>query len=312
MTAPADTLEREGIAREIMEEFLERMAAGTRGALVPVLPHAAPETTIAAVAVREVEEAARAARELQEASLKLTQPEDWVLFATRDGAQVCFLEDVGCQRVRPLWGITFDATDLRRDLVDRELEDGHFIAEAIVRGRSAVTGEVVEEVGNRSSTGFFGKAWAASEGKAVEREQVKANVRKAALANARGRCVRTIAGLGQVPLARLVSAGLDPQRIRGVEIQNGTHGGAGDYATTPQVKKIAAEALKKVAGLADFMSYEELRSVVHSAHLTGGRNGKASRLIDRLQNAELDAITVEKFEEALGVPLGQPEPGSEG
>ncbi len=314
------TTERTSPAAERARELLE--PRDTTGALVPVelidelreRADASPRT-LSALAASDVQQAAAAAVEMQRASIALTFPEDWVMFRAKDGAEVCFLEDVGCARVRPLWGISFDSVDYRRDFIEHELDDGHLFIEATARATSALTGEEAVEIGSRSSDGFFGSAWAASESKPVERERVKSNIRKAALANARGRIIRTLTGLGQVPVKELRARGLDTSRVRGVEFQEGTRGGSGSYASEPQIKAIVGEALRsqKVAGLQQLgLDWDHLADRVRAASLTGGRGGKASKLIERLKNAEVGGVTVEQFEQALGVRLVESEPGSEG
>src|SRR5262245_5651050 len=42
---------------------------------------------------------------LRRASIRATMPEDWVLFRAPEGQVTGYLEDAGCMRVRPLWGI---------------------------------------------------------------------------------------------------------------------------------------------------------------------------------------------------------------
>jgi len=301
MTETATQRETEAyeILREIAQRVLQQQTLpAVRSPMAPTVP----PPTISSLAVEDVQRASEAAMELQAASIKLTYPEDWVIFKARDGAEIGFLMDDGCQRVRPLWGITFDRVDFRRDFTERETDDGQFVIEAVVTARSALTGEDHIEVGFRSSLGLFEKAWNDSADKPVERAMVKANIRKSALRNARGRIIRTISGLGATPKARLIECGLDVRRIRGVSFESGSKGGSGGYATEPQVNLICGEALnrKKVAGLDKLIEFSALKTAVEGASLP---KAKASKLIERLKAVEPGAITVEEFQSVLGVTL---------
>lgn len=140
-----------------------------------------------------------------------------------------YLQDVGCQRVRSLWGISLAGINPREDVIEVKLdgpEGGDFWIEVQVRGRCAITDEENSELGGPGSDGFFGPAWEKSKDKPVERERVRSNIRKAAIANGQGRLVRRLTGLGSVPVARLAAIRLDRKRMRGTEFQSGTRVGA--------------------------------------------------------------------------------------
>lgn len=293
-TEVAEPTRAMGILDEILSEVRERG------------PRREPETLVG-LTLRSADDAVELFRVLHEQSLKKTYPEDWVKFTTQDGAEVCYLQDVGCDRVAGLWQIDFSRAHPASDVIGRDLDDGHYVAEVIVQAHSQLTGQTMEELGFRSTEGFFERAWekAREQESAVQMERIKANVKKAAIANAHGRIVRGIAGLDQVPLERLKAA-LGPdkmKRIRGAEFQSGTKGGSGGYASEPQLKLIAGEALKKVSGLSQALKFDEIVEKVRSAHLTGGRGGKASQVIERLKAAEPNSVTVAQFEQALGVTL---------
>lgn len=264
--------------------------------------------TFKGLTLQDVEGAINVIEKLQDASLRLTHPQDWVFFGrAEDPIKVYFLQDVGCQRIKDLWGITFDALNLRRDTDAQELPDKSYVVEVAVRATSALTGGTVEEIGFRSSTGLFARDWqkAVDDENHVEKARLKANVRKAALANGRGRCIRTITGTAQMPHERLAKRFTDEQMklIRSADFQAGTKGGAGNYATDAQLAFIGREAGKKVAGLQQAIEFDRLVEKLSVASLTGGRTGTASALIDKLKNAKPNSWTVAQLEKELGVRL---------
>ncbi len=248
-------------------------------------------------------------RELVEASIKLTYPEDWVVYPTRDGAKLCYLQDVGCQRIRGLWGISFDRTDLMRDMIEERIEAGedvHFQYLARAGGKCSVTGEEGDELGSRlTSDGLFSKQWEEARLEPSERARLKANVRKAALANGQGRLVRKFTGMNSLPMQVLEQHGMDVARCRGIRFESGTKGGSGEGASEPQLKRLAGVACMegKVAGLAK-SQYQAVLAAIGQAQL--GKK-KASDLIDRLSKSEAP-VEAAKFWQGVGVadPFAKP------
>lgn len=284
---------------ELTEELRQRAEEST-----------APQT-FGALASRDADRAGEMLLEAQVASIKLTYPEDWVLFEAKDGARVCFLQDVGCSRVRPYWEVSFERFDPRRDMEEEEIE-GELFVEATVIARSRLTGEEVVEIGNRSSIGFFEKAWHAAKDKPIERRQIRSSIRKAALANARGRVIRTISGLGAVPVMRLQEVGLDTSRIRGVKFEQGTRGGTtSSSASEKQLQRLTMLVTKeqKVRGF-DRSHYEAVFSQLQESGLS---KHKASSLIDALSKVE-EPWGLEALGRAVGREItgGGPAEGGEG
>ena len=296
MTQPATrttTLERSAgsvDARELLDELL---AIGARR----------EDDTLAGLVLDKTQDVIAKHRELVEASIKLTYPEDWVVYPSRDGHKLCYLQDVGCQRIRALWGISFDRTDLMRDMIEERIEDDddvHFQYIARVGGTCSVTGESSDELGSRlTSDGLFKKAWVDARNEPSERARLRANVRKAALANGQGRLVRKFTGTNLMPIEVLAKYGMDTARCRGIKFESGTQGGSGDGASEPQLKRLAGVACMegKVAGFtkANFSTVMQL--------LSGAQLGKkkASDLIDRLSKSE-SPVEPAKFWAGVGIP----------
>src|SRR5262245_9546330 len=101
--------------------------------------------------VVEVVEARATALEVsRKRGIRLTSPEDWLLFKNKEGRVRAFLDDAGAGRVRDILGVeVFDV----QDPVKVMAPDGQsFMFTQIASGRSKTTGQVVERVeGGRAS-----------------------------------------------------------------------------------------------------------------------------------------------------------------
>jgi hypothetical protein len=276
----------------------------------------APQT-ISVLAAKDVKKAAEAAAELQSASIRLTYPSDWIVFRAKDGQITGYLQDAGCQRVRPLWGISFAKFSPRTDLEESTTPDGHYLVDAYVEGLCALTGETLQEIGHRDSGGLFGPAWEEA-WKAEDHltlAKLRADVKKASIANAQGRIVRRASGLSQVPVDRLAHLlGVKADSFRGVKFREGTRGGGSSStsdASDAQLNLIAGEAVraKKVANAKDF---KLIRGFAEDAKLT---KDQASKVIETLKAAKPGAISSDQFLALLGIApaaAAEREPGEEG
>lgn len=130
-------------------------------------------------------------------AIRMTHPEDWVLFKSPDDRVTGYLQDAGCDRVRDITGIeVFGISEPER----MAAADGKSFMYLIRgSGRSRLTLQVVEEMeGGRESTDDFCRG---REGAGLELA-----VRKAARANLDGNITRELAGLKTVPLEELQKA----------------------------------------------------------------------------------------------------------
>lgn len=136
---------------------------------------------------------------LRAASILMTYPEDWLLFRGRDGEIKCYLQDAGCDRIAPLWGIeVFDIQPPER----LPGPGDQFCWIQIGSGRCAMTNQVVERMeGMRDSTDDIAKNYSG-----VKKEYI---VRKSARANLDGSILRELSGFKTVPLAELVKVAPD-------------------------------------------------------------------------------------------------------
>lgn len=133
---------------------------------------------------------------LRKASLALTMPQDWVLFRTRDGHVTGFLQDLGCDRIRALWGVEITP---KGGYERTQAGDGSFAYTIRGRGYCKVTGETVTDLeGTRYSTEEFVK-----NDKGIELE---IKVKKSARANLDGSIVRKLTGMKSVPEEELAEA----------------------------------------------------------------------------------------------------------
>lgn len=130
--------------------------------------------------------------------VRMTSPEDWVLFKAKDDRITGYLSDAGCDRLRDITGIEiFDVGQPER-IVDADGKGG-FMYLITGNGRSRLTMQVVETMeGGRHSSDDFCKD---KTGAALE-----LTVRKAARANLDGNITRELAGLKSVPLEELIAA----------------------------------------------------------------------------------------------------------
>lgn len=149
--------------------------------------------------------------QLREASIKATYPTDWVIHKSAEtGLALAYLQDHGAERAGKPWGIV-----LRKPVYEREdFSDGTFIYYCrSPLAYSRRTGEFIENIeGARWSGHRFFESQIGPEKKVDP-----LNVRKAAYRNLHGRVVRTLAGLGSLPVDILKKAGLDTDKCILVE-----------------------------------------------------------------------------------------------
>ena len=134
------------------------------------------------------------------AAIRMTDPEDWLLFKDKQGREVAYLQDCGCERVRPIFGIsTYDVSPPQKV----SLTEGGFIYMITGSGRCGLTQEIIESVtGGRASTDDY----IAKQDPAPKGAQLELLVMKAARSNLEGNIVRALAGLKSVPITQIMDA----------------------------------------------------------------------------------------------------------
>lgn len=168
------------------------------------LRHPATPTTVDEISAQQHPGELAAARvtvieTLRTASIRLTHPEDWVLFKSPDehgGQIVGYLQDAGCDRVRDIWGIEiFQISQPERVAAI----DGSFHYLITGSGRCRLSRQIVESIeGGRSSTDDFCRGKTGID--------LELTVRKAARANLDGNITRELSGLKAIPLVELQRA----------------------------------------------------------------------------------------------------------
>jgi hypothetical protein len=151
-------------------------------------------------AVEIIEARVQILKTVRLAALRMTLPEDWVLFRAPEehgGQVVGYLQDCGADRVRDIFGIRVFNVSTPEKVV---AGDGtHFMYLVSGRGASSLTRQVVDGIeGGRSSTDDFCKD---KTGAALE-----LLVRKAARANLDGNVTRELSGMKSVPLEEITEA----------------------------------------------------------------------------------------------------------
>ena len=286
---------------EILDEITEATAARGVG----------ESRTIASLVLGRVDEMAQELANLVRASIVMTNPQDWVVYTTRDGHKLAYLQDVGCQRVAPLWGISTRVTD-----TEKTTEGDHFHCSVMVTGHCKQTGQDFDEIGSRSSSGgLFEMAWKKTDGDPQARVKLRFDVQKSAIANARGRAIRNATGLNLVPLDVLEGIfGTERAKLcRGVRHESGTKGGSGDMASEPQLKRLAMLATKQKL-VNDAPEYHELMKILEGCALKKKGPGSVSEVMQRLEDASKPASWA-AFCKAIGfkdtaTPKGEEAPQS--
>lgn len=134
---------------------------------------------------------------LRVAAIKLTMPNDYVLFKTDEGRISAFLSDSGCDRVKKLFGIQIS----NLGPMDRiEAKDGTFAYRITADGACGVTGE---SVFGMEGVRYSDERYALDKPDGIQREVA---VQKAARANLDGGITRELAGLKSIPLEELERA----------------------------------------------------------------------------------------------------------
>lgn len=155
-------------------------------------------------------------------SLSRTNHQDWVKMG-----RGFYLQESGCMKLRQVWAIYF------RDLTvsKEENEDGSVTFNAQVTCGSGMLDKwygceaTLEQIGSRSSEDkFFG-----------ENPDLQ-DVKKAAIANCRGRAIVALLGLQNMTEEDLVKNGIDVSKISGVEFKSGSKGGATASGTDKEVQ----------------------------------------------------------------------------
>ena len=134
------------------------------------------------------------------AAVHMTSPEDWIKYKDKEGREVAYLQDCGCDRVRDVFGIeVYDVGRLEKIQVNAD----EFMYVITANGRCHLTNQKLEAVeGGRSSNDDF----VTRHQPPLKGYEVELAVRKAARANLDGQICRTLAGLQSVPRDEIVSA----------------------------------------------------------------------------------------------------------
>jgi hypothetical protein len=134
----------------------------------------------------------------RKAALRMTVPEDFLLFKDKEGRIVCYLQDCGCDRVRDIYGISIYGVSKPEKIIQTDQSFTYILSG---NGKCALTGQVVENIeGGRSSTDdYIVKQKPPLTGAALELA-----VRKSARANLDGSITRELAGLQSVPLEEIM------------------------------------------------------------------------------------------------------------
>jgi hypothetical protein len=184
---------------DVLEPDLDDVAAATSIALrhpsVPVNIH--DLAALKGEALEVLEARLLILETARRRAIRLTHPEDWVLFKAPDERITGYLQDSGCDRVRDVIGVeVFDVGTPER-IASADGKSFMYVIRG--NGRSRMTMQTVENMeGGRQSTDDFCKDKTGA--------QLELTVRKAARANLDGNITRELTGLKAVPLEELVES----------------------------------------------------------------------------------------------------------
>ena len=154
-----------------------------------------------------VEARAQILETIRTKSIRATHPSDWLLFKAPDGNITGFLQDLGCKRVAPLWGVDVEPPKGKDEFFYEkttiEAKDGHngeFAYMIIGDGYCDLTKRFVRGVmGARCSTDDF----IVKQKPPVTGVMLEIRVKQAAMANLAGNILRRLTGLQSVPIEEL-------------------------------------------------------------------------------------------------------------
>lgn len=134
---------------------------------------------------------------LRRASIMLASPQDLLLFKTDEGAVTAFLQDSGCKRIMPLWGIDITPKNGFVRIANEETP-GEFAYECMADGFCNATQSFVKDItGVRYSTEHFCKDLPAL--------QKEVRVKQASVANRDGNIVRALTGMKNIAIEEILS-----------------------------------------------------------------------------------------------------------
>jgi hypothetical protein len=192
--------------------------------------------------VEKVEKAIAQFKAVKIISLKLTNPEDWVIQKRGESDRgTPFPMDRGLENIRLAFGIDVSGLNLRLENSTDEKGD-YYTWVATGKAFSRKLGTYIEDIGVCSQRDkFFGMIG----GKLKEVEDVDAaNIRKKAVTNLYSRLIRRTVGLLNVTFDDLQTAGFDISRMQSVTYREGAKGGR--VPLSEEAQKIA-KAIDEIA-----------------------------------------------------------------
>ena len=193
-------------------------------------------------AVKRAENIIKAMDSVIKLALLRTNYQDWV----RMGKGL-YLQESGAMKVRPVFGIYFRDLTIAKE----NHEDGSYAYTSQVTCGSTVldkwygTEATIEQIGTRSSRDTF------FTGKDGRKEADEQDVKKAAIANCRGRAIVALLGLQNMSDDDLRKVGVDVSKIAGVEYKTGSQGGATASGTDKEIQVKLYNLMTKHYGTSD-------------------------------------------------------------
>ncbi len=179
-----------------------------------------------------------------------------------------YIDDDGCQKIARVVGVSYSSPEIKEGYEDNENGQKEYVVE--VSGEATLLGQTIYEFGAcTSNDGFISKRGNLSS------LQMKIEIKKKAICNWRGRCVRSLLGLKELTWKELQSVGFSQDNASKVDYKQGKSSGKSDDGNDAR-KKIGNMLLDDCKG--DRAAAGELLEVLTTFENKDGKTvkGKSS------------------------------------
>lgn len=215
------------------------------------------------IALTEAEARAKLMKNLLPHLVQVCYASNILSMRDKDGGSKPYINNDGCQKIARIAGISFGKPNVVVSYEDMPAEPAEYYSDSgnlkkeakqarrayivEVEGEASLLGQTITEFGGASSEdGFYNRPKESP-------VEIRLEVRKKAMANWQGRCVRTLLGLQGLSWKDLTDVGFKDGEGGAVEFENGKHAArkstAADEGAASEVKtKLREMVLNEVQG----------------------------------------------------------------